>query len=204
MQLERAATNRGARAARQLGTSMIEVLVSIVIVVLGLLGLAGLQSHATLAEMESFQRAQAILLLQDMVDRINANRLRAPAYVTATPVGTDEGMQPCGTLSGAARDLCEWNNALVGAAETSAGGAQVGAMIGARGCVVNTVAVMPLQYEVSVVWQGVTPTRAPATACGSGLYGDEATRRAITTTVTIGCLRNNPASGLCDFPTPTP
>ena len=75
-------------------------------------------------------------------------------------------------------------------------------MIGARGCVVNTVAVMPLQYEVSVVWQGVTPTKAPSTACGSGLYGNEATRRAITTTVTIGCLQNDPASGLCKFPCP--
>ena len=203
MQLARTTATRRARAARQLGTSMIEVLVSIVIVVLGLLGLAGLQSHATLAEMESFQRAQAILLLQDMVDRINANRLKAPAYVTATPVGIDQGMLPCGALSGAARDLCEWNNALVGAAETNVGGTQVGAMIGARGCVVNTVAVMPLQYEVSVVWQGMTPTRAPATACGSGSYGDEATRRAITATVTIGCLNSNAASGLCNF-TPTP
>ena len=47
-----------------------------------LLGLAGLQSHATLAEMESFQRAQAILLLQDRIaeglqwfDRIDADEL---------------------------------------------------------------------------------------------------------------------------------
>jgi type IV pilus assembly protein PilV len=202
MQLERATMTRHARAARQLGTSMIEVLVSIVIVVVGLLGLAGLQSHATLAEMESFQRAQAILLLQDMVDRINSNRLRAPAYVTATPVGTDRGLEVCGGTDVAARDLCEWNNALFGAAETSVGGTQVGAMIGARGCVVNTVAVMPLQYQVSVVWQGLAPTKAPGTACGAGLYGDEATRRAVTATVTIGCLQNDPASGLCIFPAP--
>jgi len=188
-------------SARQRGTSMIEVLVSIVIVVLGLLGLAGLQSHATLAEMESFQRAQAILLLQDMVDRVNANRLNAMGYVTATPVGTDEGIQDCTVpMPPNLRDLCEWNNALVGAAESNIGGSKVGAMIGARGCVQNTVAAMPRQFVVSVVWQGTTPTKAPATICGSGLYGDEATRRAISTTVTIGCLQNNPASGLCIFP----
>lgn len=198
--LTRAGKNGRAAPARQRGTSMIEVLVSIVIVVLGLLGLAGLQSHATLAEMESFQRSQAILLVQDMVDRINANRLNAMSYVTATPQGTDEGMKPCGALSGPPRDLCDWNNALVGAAESSAGGTQVGAMIGARGCVENTVAVMPRQFVISVVWQGTTPTRAPATACGAGLYGNEATRRAISTTVTIGCLQNDPASGLCIFP----
>jgi type IV pilus assembly protein PilV len=200
--LKRTTATRRAAAARQRGTSMIEVLVSIVIVVLGLLGLAGLQSHATLAEMESFQRAQAILLVQDMVDRLNANRFQAMTYVTPTPLGTDEGMLDC-TIAGmtaSERDKCEWNNALVGAAETSAGGSKAGAMIGARGCVQNTVAAMPRQFVVSVVWQGVTPTRAPATACGTGQYGDEATRRAITATVTIGCLQNDPASGLCIFP----
>ena len=60
--------------SRQGGTTMMEVLVSIVIVVIGLLGLAGLQSRASVSEMEAFQRAQALVLLQDMVDRINANR----------------------------------------------------------------------------------------------------------------------------------
>jgi type IV pilus assembly protein PilV len=198
--LTRTTGSRRVGTARQLGTSMIEVLVSIVIVVLGLLGLAGLQSHATLAQMESFQRAQAILLLQDMVDRINANRLAAMTYVTLAPVGTGAGLQDCGALAASARDLCEWHNSLVGAAETSAGGASVGAMIGARGCVENVQAVMPRQFLVSVVWQGVTPTRAPATACGAGLYGDESTRRAISTVITIGCLQNNPASGECIFP----
>ncbi|HYC34855.1 MAG TPA: type IV pilus modification protein PilV [Usitatibacter sp.] len=186
---------------RQAGTSMIEVLVSIVIVVLGLLGLAGLQSHAALAEAESFQRAQAIMLLQDMVDRINANRLNAMQYVTTAPKGTDVGVQPCGALTVMhERDLCEWSNALLGASETSGGGGKVGAMIGARGCIENTVPVMPRQFVISVVWQGVAATKAPATTCGSGLYGDDKTRRALTSTVTIGCLQNDPASGLCIFP----
>ena len=189
-----------AAGERQRGTSMIEVLVSIVIVVLGLLGLAGLQSHASLAEMESFQRAQAILLLQDMVDRVNANRMIANQFVTPGAVGTDQGVQNCTPFTGPQRDICEWNNALVGAAETSAGGSKVGAMIGARGCVTNTVAVMPRQYQISVVWQGLNATKAPPTPCGQGMYGDERTRRAISTTVTIGCLQNNPATGLCMFP----
>lgn len=189
-------------AAGQSGTSMIEVLVSIVIVVLGLLGLAGLQSHATLAEMESFQRAQAIMLLQDMVDRINANRLNAASYVTASPVGTDLGPTPANCAAFTVphqRDLCEWSNSLLGAAE-SAGTLKVGAMIGARGCVENIVPDMPRQYRVSVVWQGVNSTKAPGTLCGTGLYGDEKTRRALTATVTVGCLQNNPASGVCMFP----
>lgn len=186
-------------AARQRGTSMIEVLVSIVIVVLGLLGLAGLQTHAALAEAESFQRAQAILLVQDMADRVSANRLNAASYITATPLGTGDTPGACGSMTGVARDKCEWSAALLGSSE-SASGLKVGAMIGARGCVTETVSVMPRQYMVSVVWQGVTNTKAPGTACGSGLYGDEKTRRALTTTITVGCLQNDPASGACIYP----
>src|SRR5205814_2345916 len=72
----------------QSGATMMEVLVSILIVVIGLLGLAGLQSRINLSEMESFQRAQALVLLQDMVDRINANRKNAALYVTTQPLGT--------------------------------------------------------------------------------------------------------------------
>jgi type IV pilus assembly protein PilV len=188
-------------AKRQRGTSMIEVLVSIVIVVLGLLGLAGLQTHAALAEAESFQRAQAILLLQDMTDRMNANRLAVANYVTGSPVGTDLGPDPtdCSGMDNYKRDLCEWSNALLGAGESS-GGLKVGAMIGARGCIENIVPDMPRQYMISVVWQGVTPTKEPGTKCGSGLYGDEKTRRALTAIVTVGCLQNDPASGVCIFP----
>lgn len=188
---------------RERGTSMIEVLVSIVIVVLGVLGLAGLQSHASLAEAESFQRAQAIVLLQDMVDRINSNRLQASQYVTASdPLGTGLPPDPDCSLQAniVLRDKCEWHMALLGAAEVSATGSKVGAMADARGCVEETVAVMPRQYTVSVVWQGINPTKAPATTCGTGKYGDEKTRRAISTTITIGCLQNDPASGQCIFP----
>ena len=107
------------RLNRQGGTTMIEVLVAIVIVVVGLLGLAGLQSRASVAEMESFQRAQALLLMQDMVDRINANRKNAASYATSTPLGTGNSAVDCSGKSGKALDLCEWNNSLLGAAETS-------------------------------------------------------------------------------------
>jgi type IV pilus assembly protein PilV len=188
-----------AAAARQHGTSMIEVLVAIVIVIIGLLGLAGLQARVNLAEMESFQRAQAIVLLQDMVDRINANLKNSMAYVTGG-VGTGTPVMNCAALAGAPLDLCEWHNALLGAAETQ-GGSQVGAMIGARGCITNIDPAMPRKFLVSVVWQGINPTLAPAaTNCGAGSYGNDATRRALVSTVVIGCLQNNPATGGCVTP----
>ena len=49
------------------GFSMLEVLVSIVIVAVGLLGMAGLSARSTTAEYEAYQRAQALILLSDMV-----------------------------------------------------------------------------------------------------------------------------------------
>ena len=193
----------GGIGRRERGTTMVEILVSIIIVVLGLLGLAGLQSRAAVSEMEAFQRAQAIVLAQDMADRISANRRAAETdlYVTPTPLGTGTPAALCGALNGVERDHCEWNRALLGAAEEAPGGVKVGAMIGARGCVQNLGTTMPRQYLVSVVWQGLVATKEPgATLCGQGEYGDEKTRRAITTVVSIGCLQNDPATGLCVGP----
>jgi len=183
---------------RARGTSLIEVLITLVIVAFGLLGIAGLQSKMSLAEMESYQRAQAVLLLSEMVERMNANRAQAGGYVTASALGTGD-TQPasCTNLAvGPNRDLCEWSNALKGNREqNTATAASVGAMQGGRGCVVQLQALNPTLgvcsagiYQVSIAWQGRHMTAAPAAglACGQGAYGDERYRRVIAATVTIG------------------
>ncbi len=187
--------------SRLRGVTMVEVLITIVILTIGLLGVAGLQARMQLAEVESYHRSHAIVLLQDIVARVTSNRRNAMNYVTGTPVGTGNAIQNCLGLTGANLDLCHWNNALLGAAETSSGGQQVGAMIGARGCISNVTATMPREFTLAVVWQGVTPTVAPtATACGQGLYGNEQTRRALVARIKIGCLQNDPTTGLCVTP----
>lgn len=187
--------------SRSRGVTMIEVLVTIVILTIGLLGVAGLQARMQLAEVESYHRSHAIVLLQDIVDRISANRRDAMNYVTGGPLGTGNAVQSCIGLTGANLDLCQWNNALLGAAEVDSGGQQVGAMIGARGCITNITATMPREFSVAVVWQGVTPTVAPmATTCGQGLYGNEQTRRVLVARLKIGCLQNDPTTGLCVTP----
>jgi type IV pilus assembly protein PilV len=186
-----------APARAQRGIALLEALVAIIIMVVGLFGVAGLHSRMGLAESEAFQRSQAVMLMGDMVSRITANRKNSLSYVTATPLGTGQAQGSCAALTGAPRDLCEWNNALLGASE-SLTGSKVGAMLGARGCVESISATMPRQFRVSVVWQGTVPTVAPgATACGAGSYADDRTRRAITTVIEIGCLQNDPASLLC-------
>jgi len=188
---------------------MLEVLVTILILAFGMLGLAGLQSKIFTAEMESYQRAQAVVLMNDMVERINANRDAADSYAPAAPATTTTlgagdsqptpptpcpatGATPTGAEI-AARDQCEWSQALKGAAETS-GAANVGGMIGARGCIMRVQArdttagvCKPGIYLVTVAWQGLNPTSIPAVACGQNAFGsDDRYRRAISARVAIG------------------
>lgn len=171
---------------KQRGVTLIEVLVTIVIVVIGLLGLAGLQARIQVADIESYQRVQAVVLMQDMVDRLRSNRNEATSYITT--VGT--GSTVTSAASGFQRDLYEWHNALLGASETD-GSAKLGAMIGARGCI-SAVTGKPFEFDVAVAWQGLTPTAVPtASTCGQGLYGtNDANRRVITTRVVFSCLLN--------------
>jgi len=64
----------------QTGTSLIEVLVSVVIISIGLLGLAALQSTSLKLSYESYIRTQATFLAYDMIDRIRANPEAAENY----------------------------------------------------------------------------------------------------------------------------
>jgi type IV pilus assembly protein PilV len=194
---------RCASPAASRGVTMMEVLVTLLIVTLGLLGAAGMQARLQVAEMESYQRAQAVVFIQDMVDRINANRRNAASYDTTTlgsTLGTGTTLDCSAPATQALKDACEWSTALLGAAETS-GGNKVGAMIGAIGCIELTTATMPREAKVSLVWQGLNPTRAPlSTTCGSGSYTDDATRRAMVAFVKVGCLQNDPGTGVCVTP----
>ena len=182
------------------GFTMIEVMVSLVILLLGLLGLVGLIVVSQRAETESYQRSQALLLLQDMVGRVTVNRRVATCYAITTDMangapylGKGSTVTPaCGfgttqanTL--AVNDLTAWSNLLTGTAETL-GGTNIGAMVGARGCVSydNTTDA----YLVSVAWQGLVATAVPAATltCGTGLYGNENLRRVGSVTLQIANL----------------
>ena len=182
------------RYARQHGTSLIEVLVTLVILAFGLLGVAGLQAKMGLAEMEAYQRSQAIQALTEMTERMSANTAQAISYVTAGTIGTGDA-QPAsctGIAAGPNRDICDWSNSLKGANEQNATG-KVGGMLNAVGCITQVQAFNPALgvctagiYQVSVAWQGMNPTATPALACGKGSFGNEAYRRVIAAAVTVG------------------
>lgn len=203
--------------SRMQGFNMLEVLVALVIVMTGLLGLAGLQARAQVMELESYQRAQALVLLYDMVDRINNNRETASCFhfTTATTTGTPYLGDPTGgshaspacsasspqnnTL--AVNSMTDWDNILRGASEKKGAGAtEVGAMTGARGCVTYDATSEFLdattgaaingtgQYTVAVSWQGMSDTFAPTVACGKDLYGSETKRRTVWVTLRMATL----------------
>lgn len=179
------------------GTSLIEVLVTIVILAISLLALAALQMRLQANETESYQRASALTLLEDMSSRISANRPNAASYVTGTanPIGT--GMTSCPAVSGtstrSAIDVAQWCQALLGAAELDTASNKVGAVIGARGCIQQLSA---SEYLVTVAWQGMVPLPQPvnAPACGKNSYDDgkactnDGCRRFVTTRIGIGTL----------------
>jgi type IV pilus assembly protein PilV len=168
------------------GITLVEVLVTLVILAIGLLGLVGLQARVQILQIESYQRAQALMLLNDITGRITNNRNNAVTYVTGPLAPLGAGMTTCPTDTSTRRnaDVSEWCEALKGASETQ-GSSKVGAMVGGRGC---------------VTWQGLAPISASAppasVACGKDQYdggtgsscvGDRC-RRAVTTVVQIATL----------------
>ena len=187
---------RGIAAIPQRGTTLLEVLVTLVILAIGLLGLAGLQTRLQASEMEAYQRSQALILLNDMASRIASNRANAASYVSATPLGVGVTC-PTAAATRQQEDAREWCNALQGAAE-GLNNVNVGAMVGGRGCVEALAAdgLPGNRYLITVAWQGLTPIAGPASNCGSGAYAGAAgsactgdlCRRTVTTIVRIGDL----------------
>ncbi|MDO9101460.1 MAG: type IV pilus modification protein PilV [Candidatus Nitrotoga sp.] len=183
------------------GFSLIEVLVTIVILMIGLLGLAGLQGRALTSQLESYQRSQALILVRDMENRINANRKNAASYVTepGTALGWKSGTTcapAASSIVGVDKDKDEWSKALLGCADgnVQSGVPAAGTMIGARGCVYQIAppaSGVASTYLAVVAWQGLNNTKAPdapAGDCGKNLYGSESLHRVVTLPISIADL----------------
>jgi len=195
------------RSGFQGGYTLIEVLVTLIILLIGLLGLAGMLVTVQQGEVEAYQRKQALILLEDMIDRLNANHEAAPCYAFTTDsangspalgTGYGGGAIVCGSGSAtqqarATEDLQTWNDALLGISEKK-GTANVGAIIDARGCITSPSSGV---YTVTVAWRGLSRTAAPPAAlgCGRNQYldaagaADEKLRRVISVTIRIANLK---------------
>lgn len=189
---------------KQAGISLIEVLVSMLIVAFGVLGLAALQARAMNSEFESYQRSQAVILADDMVERIRMNRTAMGSFKNISnstdgsgylgTAGSGSYTLDCSAPGQAVADLCAWNGLLQGAAQKNSSNASIGAMIGARGCITydptTEVTGVPDSglFTVTVVWQGGQDTVVPSANCGNGLYGTETKRRAVSMSFRLGRL----------------
>lgn len=166
------------------GFTLIEVLVTLVIMAVGLMGLAGLQMTSLNNQLESYQRAQALLLVEDMANRLRANAVAAVAgdYAEANDygLGADED---CTVLTVTAeRDLCEWNDALAGV-NVVQDGRNLGSMLGALACIQNIPGTADGEtiIRLTIAWQGTVATVSPLSPCGANAFGaDDAFRRTVT------------------------
>ncbi|MDH4583596.1 type IV pilus modification protein PilV [Pseudomonas sp. BN415] len=177
------AVNKRGEFRGQSGVGLLEVLIALLVLSVGLLGMAAMMVRAHQAEIESYQRAQALVLLEDIAARMTANRPARNCYAQTNPLGSGSSFSGTGCNSIADADLVAWDALLKGAAETQ-GSSSVGAMVGARGCITGS----SESYLVSVAWQGLSETGAPTNTCGQNLYGNDAQRRVVTRTVRFATL----------------
>lgn len=191
------------------GFSLLEILITLVITLVGLLGIAALQIKAQTLELESYQRAQALIILSDIVDKININRETVDCFIITTNTtsgtpyigngGTNHIGTPTCTASTSSYNtqavaaLNEIDDILEGSAESLAG-SDVGAMIGARACIsydstteISGNAGTGL-YTIAISWQGLGDSFTPTINCANNEYGDETKRRTVAVTTRIANL----------------
>ncbi len=180
------------RLRRQAGFTLIEVLVTFLIVAIGLLGLGALQVNTMNNSFETYQRALVASIIEDMAARIRMNSQAAMAgeYFLEKPQSS-----ACGEMMGSERDLCEWHAQIEGSsakvsdidAEGATAQRNIGAPLGARGCIEQLTGSGSgeLWVRVSVAWIGMTPQSETDLSCGIEEMGDEAYRRVVFRDVAV-------------------
>ncbi len=106
---------RSLRNSRQRGITLVESLVALIVLSVGMLGIAGLYVSSLKAERTAQTRGQAIILVNDMIDRIRANASARDAYdlqkaYSGSPVshGCVAGAGNCTSSQLAEDDLSRW------------------------------------------------------------------------------------------------
>jgi type IV pilus assembly protein PilV len=167
---------------KQAGTSLIEIMVSIVIIAIGLLGLASMQMNALKFQKTASQRSEAVQAAYDLGDRMRANFVytlpelyaveRIANEVKYTSIGNYTTKQAgvynpasnctlappavaCNTVQIATYDLAEWQRGLQ---RRLAGGA--GYVVPVAGTTVST-------FDVTVMWQEPTLDAIDASCPGA-------------------------------------
>lgn len=106
------------QVVRQSGIALVEVLVAVLILGIGILGVASTQVVALQMNSQSQNRSQAVLMAEDLLDRVRANPENAIDYKLepGDAVGADGGA--CDTSydptepTVAENDIASWENSL--------------------------------------------------------------------------------------------
>ncbi len=178
---------------KQIGFSLIELLVAMVIFTVGLLSIAGLQAVAKKSNYESTQRTSASHIAYGLLEEMRANGDGIDTYLAAPdlgggvlgdtpPVTCNNAAAPCNGAQKANYDLWFWEQVLDGEHETGAEGA-AGGMLAPTLCIDGPVGGGAGIYTVAVAWQGpISMANADISDCGAGAgkYGDgDAFRRVL-------------------------
>lgn len=185
-----------AHKASQRGVGLIEVMIAIVVVSIGILAILGMQITSKQANYDAVQRTTAAHLAHDIIERMRANPDALATYTAAGVIGaggissqTCTSASLCSTANMAGLDLYQFEQAMIGAAETKVEGSDTlntGGLVSPRACIVDAGGGGNSgMYEIVIVWRGTgeqTATALGAICSGgldsTGLYGTgDRTRR---------------------------
>ena len=150
------------------GSSIIEVLLSLLLISISTLGLAALQISAKQLGHQASQRTQAVNLAADLLERMRANRDALSGYAVAgigMASGTAVGMPAsdcrqygCNATERVAWDLWDWQGALNGASTVGPGGGLARALA--------CIQIEGRRVLVTISWHGTVRYRAPEIGIG--------------------------------------
>ena len=166
----------------QAGFSFIEVMVAFIVLATGLLGTVAMQAVAKRNSFDAMQRAQAIAIANDMVERIRANPTVVNNYLKADHYGAGDisapgnrcqnGASNCSAAQIALNDRFEWDQRLFGADVSNSDG-NIGGIVNATGCVFFNNG----NLTVVVSWLGKESTKDAAVSSGQGECGEAGKER---------------------------
>ena len=166
----------------QSGFSFIEVMIAFFILATGLIGTVAMQAVAKRNSFDATQRAQALSMANDIIDRIRANTTVAASYngndygagnIGAPNPRCNTAGANCTAAQIALNDRFEWDQRLIGT-DVTQGANNTGGIVGAVGCVrFNANG----DLRVVVSWLGREAIRDAAIATGEQACGDASAER---------------------------
>ncbi|MEZ5500456.1 MAG: type IV pilus modification protein PilV [Steroidobacteraceae bacterium] len=138
----------------QRGITMVEAMVALLVLSFGMLGVAGLYVETLQANRTAVYRTQAVYLINDMADRIRANRRGRGAYAVAAGTPVVAGVNcvvaaNCSEVQLADSDIAIWQARVAELLPRDAGGANATTQIQfAAGANLNSADT----YRLSVSW----------------------------------------------------